>query len=346
MKIVAELSANHLGSFNRACAIVDAAKAAGAAAVKLQTWTPGTMVLDPEARITGGRWDGLNMAELYAEAQLPWKAQEAVFEYARAHSIECFSSVFDTGALAFLEGLRCPRYKIASFELVDLPLIRAVAATRKPIILSTGMAYKGEIDEAVHAARSAGATDITLLRCTSAYPADASEANLATMVSMARLWSCQPGLSDHTEGIGVAVTAAALGATMIEKHVTLARDDGGLDAAFSIEPAELALLVREARRAERALGNAAAYGPGAAEKPQLGLRRSLHFTADLEAGTTVERQHLCTARPAAGVAPRLLAQVVGGKTTTAVRAGLPVTWDVVERNSPIPMILKPEKHHL
>jgi len=329
--VVAEISANHLGSFNRACAIVDAAQTAGAHAVKLQTWTPGTMVLDPALVIAEGPWAGQNMAALYDQNILPWKAQAAVFEYAKAVGIECFASVFDHDALTFLQGLGCPRYKIASFELCDLPLIRAVAATGKPIILSTGMAWKQDINDAVDTARRAGAKDITLLKCTSAYPTPPSQANLATMTSMGRTWDVKVGLSDHTQGIGVAVAAAAIGATMIEKHVTLARADGGPDAAFSLEPRELARLVEEVARVEGCMGTGLAYGPTADEKAHVELRRSLHFAADLPAGATVERQHVCTARPARGLAPRLLGDVVGAKTTAAVHRGQPVSYQVIER---------------
>ena len=330
-KVVAEISANHLGSFNRACNIVDAAKAAGAHAVKLQTWATGTMVLDPTLVVGGGPWAGQHMADIYDTGLLPWKTQAEVFRYAKAIGIECFASVFDLEALQYLELLDCPRYKIASFELVDLPLIRAVAATGKPIILSTGMAYKEEITDAVETARRAGAKDITLLKCTSAYPTPPDQANLATMASMARLWDVKAGLSDHTQGIGVAVAAAALGASMIEKHVTMARADGGPDATFSIEPRELARLVEEVARAEHCMGSAAAYGPTHDEKPHVALRRSLHFATDLAAGTTIGRAHVCTARPANGLPPRLLGSVVGAKTTADVHRGDPVSYRVIER---------------
>lgn len=328
-KVVAELSANHNGSLKRALAIVDAVHAAGAAAVKLQTWAAGMMVLDPALRVERGPWAGENMSGLYDRALMPWNQQRVVFAHARDIGLECFSSVFDLESLAFLQSLGCPRYKIASFEAVDIPLIMAVAATKKPIIISTGMATKVEIGDAVTAARQGGARDITLLKCTSAYPADGSSANLAMMRALAD-WDIAVGLSDHTVGIGVAVTAAALGATMIEKHVTLSRADGGLDSGFSLEPAELAQLVREVAGVERAIGASHQFGPTEQEKPQLELRRSLYFAADLPAGTYLGEQHIRSARPALGIAPRFYRRLLGSRLRADVRRGTPVSWDMVE----------------
>lgn len=332
--IVAELSANHRGTLKNALALVEAAAAAGAHAVKLQTWKPGTMVLDRALVLRDGPWVGRNLSELYEEAHTPWEWHAPIFQHARALGIEAFSSAFDAESVKMLESQGCPRYKVASFEIVDLPLIRTIAATKKPIILSTGMATKEEIDFAVEAARSEGARDITLLKCTSAYPADGSSANLATMRSMALEWSVHVGLSDHTQGVGVAIAAAALGASMVEKHFTLDRAAGGLDAAFSIEPRELELLVRETARVTKAMGAAHHYGASEHEKPQLELRRSLYFVEDMPAGAFIGEQHVRSARPAKGISPRFLVRLLGSKLKVGVRAGQPVDWELVERRQP------------
>lgn len=334
-RIVAELSCNHLGSLERALELVDACAAAGAQAVKLQTWAPGTMVLDPAIVLRDGPWVGANLAELYEKAHTPWDWHWPIFERARAHGIEAFASVFDHESLAMLEQLKCPRYKVASFELVDLPLIKAIAGTKKPLVISTGMGRADEIDYAVRYASDGGCRDLTLLKCTSAYPADGSSANLATMRAIANRWSVQTGLSDHTEGIGVAIAAAAMGAVMIEKHVTLRRADGGFDAKFSLEPAELAQLVLECKRVEKAMGKADAYGASVHEEPQLELRRSLYFAEDLPAGAFIGEQHLRTARPALGITPRLYWRVLGAKLLQGVRRGTPVRLELLELRQPV-----------
>lgn len=329
-RVVAELSANHNGSLDTALKLVEAVAAAGAWAVKLQTWEPGTMVLDRSIVLRDGPWVGTNLAELYERAHTPWPWHHPIFQRARELGLEVFSSVFDVESLDFLERLGCSRYKVASFEAVDLQLIRAIAKTKKPMIISTGMASKDEIEWAVCAAREEGSRDITLLKCTSAYPADGSSANLATMRTMAVQWSVEVGLSDHTQGIGVAVVAAAMGASMIEKHVTLDRAAGGLDAAFSLEPAELARLVAEVKAVEKSIGVGAAYGASEHEQPQVALRRSLYFAEDIPAGTYLGERHIKTARPALGLPPRYYRRVLGARLLSDVRAGAPVTWPVME----------------
>lgn len=330
--IVAELSANHNGSLDRAMRTIEAVAAAGAHAVKFQTWTPGTMVLDRAYKITGGPWDGRCLAELYDQAATPLEWHALLFSKAKECGLEAFSSVFDLEALGYLEALRCPRYKVASFELVDLPLIEAIARTGKPMILSTGMATEAEIREAFETARAAGAKRITLLQCTSAYPAPPEAANLRQMAVMAnRYYPARAGLSDHTQGIGVAILAAAMGATMIEKHVAL-DDAPGLDAAFSIKPAELATLVREAPRAYAAYHGAEIQA--AAEEPQRALRRSLYFRVDLRAGDLIGRQHVTTARPALGMLPRHIDKVVGRRLLMDVKAGEPVTREAIAERQP------------
>lgn len=329
MKIVAELSANHNGQLARALEIVDVVKAAGAHAVKLQTWSPDAMVLDRGLVLRAGPWAGRNLAELYTQAHMPWDWQRAVFSHCRSIGLECFSSAFDHESLDFLESLGCPRYKVASFEIVDLPLIKAIASTKKPIIISTGMATHVEIEEAVQAANEGGCRSITLLKCTSAYPADGSAANLRSIRYLIdRFKADEAGLSDHTPGIGVAIVAVALGATMIEKHVTMRRAEGGLDAGFSIEPHELATLVQEAARVPRCIGTVA-FGPTEHEKPQIELRRSLYIAQDAPAGSYVSEDLVRTARPAKGLAPRYLGRLLGKKLTQDVRRGMPMTWDLV-----------------
>lgn len=333
-EIVAEISANHNGSLERALKLIDACAAAGAHAVKFQTWANGTMVIDRSLTQPDGPWAGRNLHELYDEAYTPWEWHPQLFARAAERRIGAFTSVFDRESLAMLEDLGCPRYKVASFEIVDLPLIQAIGETRKPMILSTGMATRQEIDEAVWAARNNGCPHLTLLKCTSAYPADPASAHLASMETLRSEWRTMAGISDHTPGIGVAIAAAAMGAVMIEKHVTLSRADGGLDAAFSIEPAELTQLVREAERAAEARGAAYQFGPTAGELPQVGIRRSLYFADNLTAGTRLTSNLVRSARPALGIAPRHLARVMGATVREAVRKGQPVTWDAIELDPP------------
>ena len=286
--VVAEISGNHNGSLPRALDIVRAAADAGAGAVKIQTYTAETITLDvdgPAFRISEGHnlWGSRTLHDLYEEAHTPWEWHEPIFSLAQDLGLLAFSTPFDETAVEFLEGLAVPMYKIASLEIVDIPLIQQVAATSKPMILSTGTATIGEVATAVDAARSAGCTDLTLLVCTSSYPAVPDDANLLRMPVMASLFGCKVGLSDHTLGIGVAVAATALGASVIEKHVTLARADGGVDAAFSLEPHELRQLVEECDTAARALGAPDVWSV-TAETESLRLRPSLYVSTDAKAG--------------------------------------------------------------
>lgn len=332
--VIAEMSGNHNQSLERALAIVDAAADAGAHAIKLQTYTADTMTLD----IEGGDfeindeeslWKGQSLHKLYQQAYTPWEWHEALFDRARSRGIIAFSTPFDETAVEFLERLKVPCYKIASFENTDLDLIRRVAATGKPMIISTGMARVAELDEAVRAARDAGCRDLVLLKCTSTYPASPEHSNVATIPHMRQLFGCEVGLSDHTMGVGAAVAAVALGATVVEKHFTLARADGGVDAAFSLEPAELATLMVETRRAWEALGTVV-YGPqSAAERKSLVFRRSLYFVKDLTAGDVITADAVRALRPGYGLAPKYREQVIGRKAATGVSAGTPVHWEAL-----------------
>lgn len=324
--IVAELSANHNGSLENALLIVEAAARAGADAIKLQTWEPDTMCLDRSYTIKSGKWKGRNLFALYREAHTPWNWHKIIFDHCKYHGIECFSAPFDKASVDFLETLGCPRYKIASFELVDIELIRYAASKGKPMVLSTGMASLDEIKRAGTACwygeGSEGKTlDLTYLQCTSAYPADASDANLLTMKSMNIETGRPVGLSDHTLGIGVAVAAVALGAVMIEKHLKLARADGGLDASFSMEPHEFAQMVTECRRAASAIGTPK-YGCGPNESTE--LRRSLYWAKDINEGEMITAEHLRMARPSSGL-PGPHTNWVGTKAARDHFAGEP-TW--------------------
>lgn len=318
--IVAEMSANHLGSLRRALAIVDAAADAGADGLKVQTWSPGTMCIDRTYTLTHGPWAGRTLHELYEEAWLPWNWHKPIFDLARERGVIPFSAAFDRESVDFLETLGVDRHKCSSFELTDLPLIRYMASKGKPMILSTGMASEAEIRQAIHACSAPivdGHMQLTLLKCTSAYPADASEANLATAGGW-RHW----GVSDHTVGIGVAVAAAALGATMIEKHLTLSRADGGPDAGFSMEPAEFKQMVTECRRAAAAIG-VPSYGPGPNESTA--LRRSVWVCRDIQAGEGLQwGYNICTARPALGISPAELEGKEHVVANSFLRAGTPL----------------------
>lgn len=329
--IVAEMSCNHMGSFERAMAILEAAAAAGASAVKLQTLRPEGITLDSDApafRIEGGLWDGRRLYDLYREAQTPWEWHEALFRRGRELGLAVFSSPFDLEAVDFLESLGAPAYKIASFEIVDLPLIEKVAATGKPMILSTGMADLDEIAEAVTAARAAGNRDMALLHCVSGYPTPPGEANLRTLKDLAERFEAVAGLSDHTVGTAVAIAAVALGAALIEKHVTLSRSDPSLDASFSLEPAELELLCKATAEAASALG-AVKYDLEPSERVSLRWRRSLYVVADMRAGEVFTAENLRSLRPAGGLAPRHLGEVIGREARTAIPAGTPLDWDLV-----------------
>jgi len=329
--IVAELSANHLGDIERAVRTIQAAAQAGADAVKLQTYTPDTITIAserPEFRIKGGLWDGQTLHELYASAYTPYDWHGRLFQAARDAGTVCFSSPFDQTAIDLLEGLDAPAYKIASFEVVDLPLIAAVARTGKPMIMSTGMASRGEIEEAVQAARDAGVSGLVLLHCTSGYPTPMGEANLRTIPDLAEAFSVAAGLSDHTLGTAASVAAVALGAVMIEKHFTLSRADGGPDAAFSLEPEELARLVADCRSAWEALGEIS-YEPAGSERGNIAYRRSLFAVAPIAAGEAFTDRNVRSIRPGNGLAPKHLARVLGRRARRALERGEPLDWDAV-----------------
>lgn len=332
--VIAEMSGNHNGSLERALAIVDACAKAGADAVKLQTYTPDTMTLDSRepafvVRDPGGPWDGRSLYELYQEAQTPWDWHEPIFKRCRELGLGAFSTPFDATAVVFLESLGVPAYKVASFENIDLPLIRAVSRTGKPVIISTGMATAEEIGEAVDAARGAGARGVVLLKCTSAYPASPENSNLATIPDLSARFGVLGGISDHTLGIGASVAAVALGAVVIEKHVTLSRAEGGVDSGFSLEPAELKALVEESRRAWQSVGRVA-YGPGPKEKESIRFRRSLWIVRDLPAGHVLDAQSVRSLRPAGGLPPKHLDAAIGRRLSRAVKRGTPLTESLLE----------------
>jgi len=331
--IIAEMSGNHNQSLDRALAIVDAAADAGADALKLQTYTADTMTLDlTSAEFTiqneSSLWRGQSLHALYSAAHTPWEWHAPIMERARTRGMICFSSPFDASAVDFLESLDAPVYKIASFECIDLPLIRRVAQTGKPVIISTGMATIVEIAEAVEAARSSGCRDLTLLKCTSTYPATPENTNVRTIPHLRELFGCAVGLSDHTMGIGASVAAVALGAVVIEKHFTLARADGGVDSAFSLEPAELRGLVVETERAWLSLG-AVQYGPSAAEEPARSRRRSLYVVTDLKAGDRLNAQSVRAIRPGLGLAPKYLEQILDRPVNRDIPRGTPLSWDLI-----------------
>ena len=324
--IVAEVSANHNGSLDAALRLIDEAKAAGADAVKIQTYRPDTITLDsdrPEFRIEGGLWHGRRLYDLYAEAHTPWAWHGALFEHARAMGITLFSSPFDATAVDLLESLGAPAYKIASFEAVDIPLIRYAAATGKPMILSTGMADAAEIGEAVAAARGGGCGGLVLLHCISAYPAPAREYNLRTLADMGARFGCPVGLSDHTLDNTTAIAAVALGAVAVEKHVTLDRKGGGPDDSFSLEPQDLARLTSDVRTAWQALG-AVDYGRSSSERGNVVFRRSLYVVRDLAAGETVTAAHLRSVRPGYGAAPKHWDSAIGARARVAITAPAPL----------------------
>ncbi|MBA3917171.1 MAG: pseudaminic acid synthase [Gemmatimonadaceae bacterium] len=332
--IIAEMSGNHNQSLDRALAIVDAAAAAGAHAIKLQTYTADTMTLDLAAgeftiRDPNSLWVGRSLHDLYQEAHTPWDWHAPIMARAKAKGLACFSSPFDESAVDFLETLDAPAYKIASFECIDLPLIRRAASTGKPLIISTGMATVSEVAEAVDTARAAGCTELALLRCTSTYPASPEHSHLRSIPHLRALFGCEVGLSDHTLGIGVAVASVACGATVIEKHFTLARADGGVDAVFSLEPSELQQLVVETERAWQALGQVH-YGPTPAEVGARSRRRSLYVAADLVAGSILTPENLRRVRPGLGLAPRYYDQVLGRRVNRDVAKGTPLQWDLLD----------------
>jgi pseudaminic acid synthase len=330
--VIAELSANHRQDLDEAVRLVRAAADAGADAVKLQTYTPDTITLEsdrPEFRISSGTvWDGRTLHDLYGEAYTPWEWHELLQREAHQAGMELLSSPFDDTAVDFLEALGLPAYKIASFEIVDLGLIRRVAATGKPMIISTGMATLPEIAEAVDAARQAGARDIVLLKCTSAYPAPPEDANLRTIANLAETFGVPVGLSDHTLGIAVPVAAVAMGAVMIEKHFTMSRAVPGPDAGFSLEPDEFAEMVRQVRTAERALGQVS-YAPTEREAGSRILRRSLFVVADIRSGEAFSASNVRSIRPGHGLHTRHLGEVLGRQATRDIERGTPLSWDLI-----------------
>jgi N-acetylneuraminate synthase len=332
--VIAEMSGNHNQSLERALAIVHAAAAAGAHSLKLQTYTADTMTLDlaeGEFFIDDPKslWKGNSLHALYQQAYTPWEWHAPIFERCKALGMLCFSTPFDETAVDFLEALDVPAYKIASFENTDLPLIRKVATTGKPMIISTGMATLAELDETVRAAREAGCSQLILLKCTSTYPATPEFSNVRTIAHMRQLFDCEIGLSDHTMGVGAAIAAVALGATVIEKHFTLARADGGVDSAFSLEPAELAALVTESERAWQALGTVH-YGPSEREKPSMAFRRSLYVVEDLAPGDTLTPENLRAIRPGFGMAPKYYDTLLGMTVKRAVKRGTPMSWELLQ----------------
>jgi N-acetylneuraminate synthase len=330
--IVAEMSGNHNGDIERAFRIIRAAKQAGADAIKLQTYTADTITIDhdgPGFHITGGLWAGRTLYQLYRQAYTPWEWHESLFAFARELGITMFSSPFDPTAVDFLESLNTPAYKIASFEAVDLPLIEKAAATGKPLIISTGMATSEEIAQAVTAARDAGCRQLVLLHCISAYPAPWREANLRTMIDLRVRFSVVTGLSDHTSGISVALAAVALGASIVEKHVTLCRADGGPDAAFSLEPEELETLCRECAAVSQAIGDVA-YGPRPSERENLVFRRSLYIVKDVRKGERLTADHVRSIRPGYGLPPRYLKEVIGRMAKTDIPRGTPLSESFLE----------------
>jgi len=331
--VIAEMSGNHNQSLERALAIVDAAAKAGAHAIKLQTYTADTMTVDLAEREffiddPKSLWKGTSLHKLYEQAHTPWEWHQPIMARAAKLGVLCFSTPFDDTAVDFLETLNVPCYKIASFEATDVNLVRKVAATGKPMIISTGMATVSEIDETVRAARKAGCKDLVLLKCTSTYPATPVNSHVRTIPQLRELFGCEVGLSDHTMGIGAAVAAVALGATVIEKHFTLNRADGGVDSAFSMEPHELAALVTETERAWQSLGKVH-FGLLSDEEPSLRFRRSIYVVKDLQPGDVLTRENLRCIRPGLGLAPKHYESLLGRAVRTSVKKGTPAAWDLV-----------------
>lgn len=330
--IIAELSANHNGKLETALKIIEEAAKAGADAVKLQTYRPDTITLDSgadEFRIKGGLWDGRTLYELYEEAHTPWEWHKPLFEHARKTGIPIFSSPFDTTAVDLLEDLNAPAYKIASFEAVDLPLIRYVAATGKPMIISTGMADAEEIQEAITAAREGGCKQLAILHCVSGYPAPAEDYNLRTIVDMIGRFGLVTGLSDHTLDNTTAIASVVLGAAIIEKHFTLDRNGGGPDDSFSLEPEDLTALCRDSKTAWKALGRVD-YGRKSSEQGNVQFRRSLYFVKDMKAGDVITKDCVRSVRPGYGLAPKYLDKLIGKAVAREISANTPVTEDVLK----------------
>lgn len=332
--VIAEMSGNHNQSLDRALEIVDAAASAGAHALKLQTYTAETMTIDTnenEFSIQDPQslWAGQALFDLYKKAYTPWEWHKPIFDRAADRGITAFSTPFDETAVDFLESLNSPMYKIASFENTDLHLIRYAASTGKPLIISTGMATVDELEESVAAARDGGCSDLVLLKCTSTYPASPIDTNIATIPDLRHRFGCQVGISDHTMGIGVALGAVALGATVIEKHFTLRRDDGGVDSSFSMEPNELRELVVESDRVWQSIGSVS-YGPTEAEKSSLVLRRSIYIVEDVSKGDLISDSNVRRIRPGLGLPPKHLPEIIGRRFSRDLKRGTPLAWDLIE----------------
>jgi N-acetylneuraminate synthase len=331
--VIAELSANHGGSIQTALETIDAAAASGAHAVKLQHYTPETMTVRSglsEFQVSGGTlWDGKQLFDLYTEAMTPWEWTQTLFEYALKKGLDCFSTPFDRSAVDFLENFNVPVYKVASFELVDIPLIEYIAQTGKPMIMSTGMATVDEIDNAVNAARGAGNSELALLRCNSGYPANPHEMDLRAIPYMRERWNCEIGLSDHTLDSTASIAAVALGATIIEKHIIINRSDGGPDAAFSCEPKELTKLIQQVNDAWSAMGTVR-FGPSERENASIAFRRSLRVSSAMQAGDIISESNVRSMRPAGGLLPVHIKDLIGKRVSEDLEIGTAVTWDVVE----------------
>lgn len=332
--VIAEMSGNHNQSLDRALAIVDVAASVGAHALKIQTYTAETMTIDVNEnefsiRDSESLWAGQALFDLYKKAYTPWEWHKPIFDRAAERGIIAFSTPFDESAVDFLEALNAPMYKIASFENIDLPLIRYAASTGKPLIISTGMATGDELEESVAAARDAGCTDLVLLKCTSTYPASPLNTNLATIRDLQQRFGCQVGISDHTMGIGVALGAVALGATVIEKHFTLKRADGGVDSSFSMEPDELRQLVVESERVWQSIGSVS-YGPTEAEMNSLVFRRSIYIVEDVEKGEIISATNVRRIRPGLGLSPKYFNDVLGHRFSKNLKRGTPLAWDLIE----------------
>lgn len=331
--IIAEMSANHNGDIDNAFRIIEEAKKAGADAIKMQTYTADTITLNSDAedfQIHGGLWNGRTLYDLYQEAHTPWEWHKPLFEHAKKIGITIFSSPFDNTAVDFLEDLNTPAYKIASFEATDLPLIKYVASTKKPLIISTGMANLEEITEVVEAAQTAGCKELALLHCVSGYPAPASDYNLHTIPDLIKRFSLVIGLSDHTLDNTTAIASVALGASIIEKHFTLDRKGGGPDDSFSLEPADLAALCRDTKTAWQALGQVD-YSCKASEQANIKFRRSLYFVRDMREGEVITAEDIRSVRPGYGIAPKYYPSVIGRKLTRNIFACTPVSWELLNK---------------
>jgi len=331
--IIAEMSGNHGASLEKALEIIDIAATTGVDAIKLQTFTPDSMTLNidkDEFKVTNKKslWYGRKLYDLFDEAQTKYEWHEAIFKRAKEKGILCFSTPFDEEAVDLLESLGAPAYKVASFECVDIPLIKYIAKTGKPMIISTGMATVGEIDEAVNAAKSAGCTQLTILKCTSSYPAPAENSNVLTIPHMAELFGCQVGLSDHTLGIGAAIAATTLGATVIEKHFKLDADDESIDAAFSLTPDEFSLLVKESKTASLAIGKVS-YGVTEADKLSRKNRRSIYVVKDIKKGEEINTSNIRRIRPGHGLEPKYYDEVLGTLADQDIKAGTPLSWKLI-----------------